>query len=480
MHQSRPRCRLLGLWGGCAANVFPPPSAPARVYLSCTVLYKVRIPPEVKYFFGRAGRQPDTNCMILSPYAQVAPELTGAADPDADTDMNGDADARIGAHDSGDDDIDDEAGTEPQSSILKVVDSASTSQLPQQRLTVGLLFGLLLIAIIVVSSEDGAHGHEPQHAGDGHGSRHEWLQKFVWPPHDSCAPFFMIIGAPKCATTSMFEYLSHHPDVRPPLRKELCLFSSVATTRTVVTWDEYVHALHGRDGKVTCDEGNTRKSFEACPMYLGEQAAARGILAAFPRMLAIAMLRNPVDRTISAFHDRNPFGYLRVPGSTRARLEPTIRAQLARLSGLRAGVSYEANSSLWEDEELRLVTNGVYIYGLRQWAERMNLQSKASLARPSLLTLRLEDLKASPAATMAKVEDFLSLPHRLTSEIWATKHNAAGGHTMVREEPTPELRRLLDCFFAPHNAELYSWAEQRGAPIEPWPREDAPGCSSWG
>ena len=38
-------------------------------------------------------------------------------------------------------------------------------------------------------------------------------------------PNFVVIGAPKSGTTSLFHYLKQHPDVYLPVRKELHYFS---------------------------------------------------------------------------------------------------------------------------------------------------------------------------------------------------------------------------------------------------------------
>ena len=48
----------------------------------------------------------------------------------------------------------------------------------------------------------------------------------AWPSGAPCKPSFMVIGAPKCGSTSLFSYLEAHPQVQQPARKELCFFSA--------------------------------------------------------------------------------------------------------------------------------------------------------------------------------------------------------------------------------------------------------------
>lgn len=40
-------------------------------------------------------------------------------------------------------------------------------------------------------------------------------------------PNFIVIGAPRCGTTSLFEYIRQHPDIYLPSQKELHYFSYV-------------------------------------------------------------------------------------------------------------------------------------------------------------------------------------------------------------------------------------------------------------
>ena len=40
------------------------------------------------------------------------------------------------------------------------------------------------------------------------------MESVSWPAGVPCRPSFMIIGAPKCGTTSLFTYVVSHPQVR--------------------------------------------------------------------------------------------------------------------------------------------------------------------------------------------------------------------------------------------------------------------------
>ena len=72
-----------------------------------------------------------------------------------------------------------------------------------------------------------------------------------------------------------------------------------------------------------------KQSFEACPFYLGEVHAPRTIHAVFPRALAIAVLRNPRERTISAFNDYVRHGRVSQANGTSAGMESLVIAKVA-------------------------------------------------------------------------------------------------------------------------------------------------------
>nr|MBA3587010.1 sulfotransferase [Chloroflexota bacterium] len=44
-------------------------------------------------------------------------------------------------------------------------------------------------------------------------------------------PDFFIVGAPKCGTTALYDYLAPHPDVFMPFHKEPLYFGSDITRR---------------------------------------------------------------------------------------------------------------------------------------------------------------------------------------------------------------------------------------------------------
>ncbi|HEX3220479.1 MAG TPA: sulfotransferase [Candidatus Limnocylindria bacterium] len=105
-------------------------------------------------------------------------------------------------------------------------------------------------------------------------------------------PNFFIVGAPRCGTTAMYEYLRQHPDVFMPYRKEPVFFGSDLTKRRPpMTEAEYLELF--RPGASRSRRG------EATVWYLYSQTAPGEIRAFSQDPRIIIMLRNPVDMMYS-------------------------------------------------------------------------------------------------------------------------------------------------------------------------------------
>ena len=108
-------------------------------------------------------------------------------------------------------------------------------------------------------------------------------------------PNFFIVGAPKCGTTSLHEYLQHHPDVYMPYYKEPHFFGSDLD-------GSRFRQFRGQPGKylkLFRDVRGEQRIGESSPWYLVSQQAAQEIHSYDPDARIIIMLRNPVDMMYS-------------------------------------------------------------------------------------------------------------------------------------------------------------------------------------
>jgi hypothetical protein len=105
-------------------------------------------------------------------------------------------------------------------------------------------------------------------------------------------PNFFIVGAPRCGTTAMYEYLRQHPDVFMPYRKEPVYFGSDLVKRNPPL-DEAGYLALFQPG------AGRRRRGEATVWYLYSQTAPAEIKAFCEDPRIIIMLRNPVDMMYS-------------------------------------------------------------------------------------------------------------------------------------------------------------------------------------
>jgi hypothetical protein len=101
-------------------------------------------------------------------------------------------------------------------------------------------------------------------------------------------PDFYIVGAPKCGTTSMYEYLRQHPSIFMPFHKEPLYFGSDLTHR-------YGRLTRAEYERLFVDAEPHQRVGEASAWSLYSTKAASEICESAPSAQIIVMLRNPVD-----------------------------------------------------------------------------------------------------------------------------------------------------------------------------------------
>lgn len=185
-------------------------------------------------------------------------------------------------------------------------------------------------------------------------------------------PNFLIIGAAKAGTTSLYYYLKQHPDVFMSPIKEPIFFAAESGEIEYPGPDGRALSRAANPGAVTTVEeyealfagvGNEKAVGEASPMYLYVPTAARRIQTHVPDAKLIAILRDPAERAYSAFLQRVREG--REPaGSFREALgeeEARIRA------GWGLGYHYKSRGFYYEQLRRYYETFGpeqirVYLY----------------------------------------------------------------------------------------------------------------------
>jgi hypothetical protein len=158
-------------------------------------------------------------------------------------------------------------------------------------------------------------------------------------------PTFIVIGAYKSGTTSLYRYLKQHPEVFMPAvkepnffaheRKKELLAGEGRAERVIDTMAAYQQLFVGSEG--------ARAIGEASPLYLGSALAADRIQAALPDVRLIAILRQPIDAFLSD-HNMRIRDRRQLEADFRARVEAVGRKIAA---GEAAGPLYGAQLATW-------------------------------------------------------------------------------------------------------------------------------------
>ena len=160
-------------------------------------------------------------------------------------------------------------------------------------------------------------------------------------------PDFIIIGAQRCGTSSLYRYLSKHPDVTLNKIKEVHYFS----TRFFMGLEWYKTHF-------------PKKGFtgEGSPYYFFHPLSPQRIHEALPNVKLILMLRNPVDRAYSHFwHER------RINAEELPIFEWALDVEGVRLDGEHDKIPLHPLYNSYFHIHGSYISRGIYYKQLIQW-----------------------------------------------------------------------------------------------------------------
>ena len=246
-------------------------------------------------------------------------------------------------------------------------------------------------------------------------------------------PDFLIVGAQRCGTTTMFKTLMQHPGVaRPYLRKGVHFFD--------LRFDRGLDWYRGHFPLTASSRlrrlGRRPLTGESSPYYLFHPLAGQRIARSLPDVKLIVLLRDPVERAYSGHSHELARGYETEPFERAVQLEPE------RIAGERermvAEPGYESRS--WQHHAY--VTRGQYVEQLTALEQLVG--------RERMHVVDSQDFFDRPAEVFPHVLRFLGLPEH-PGTVYA-QHNAR-----TRSPMAPALRTRLEEHFAPYDEQLAAW-----------------------
>jgi hypothetical protein len=249
------------------------------------------------------------------------------------------------------------------------------------------------------------------------------------------APDFIIIGAMRGGTTSLYSYMTAHPGIGAAYMKEVHFFD-VHYSKGFPWYQAQFPLLPQK----YYQERVQKQRFitgEASPYYLFHPHAAARIARRLPRVKLIVLLRDPVSRAYSHYHHEVAGGHEKLSfDEAIAREEERIGNEGDKLAQNDHYVSYAHRHFSYQ-------ARGIYIDQIQRWMRYF--------PREQFLILKSEDFYADPASGLKQALAFLDLP---TIGVKADKEEYEQLNVTRPPKMAQETRQRLKDFFEPHNARL--------------------------
>lgn len=228
-------------------------------------------------------------------------------------------------------------------------------------------------------------------------------------------PTFVIVGAQRAGTTSLYKYLAEHPDVgRVRLGKGVHYFDTNADR----SMDWYRAHFPLDPERIPLKRSPTHVG-EGAPYYMFHPECPRRIDEALPGVKVIAILRDPIERAHSQWAHEFARGY------ETLEFEAALDAEEERLAGTEA-LLREPDGRSFEHQHHSYVARGQYADQVQRLWD--------TFGRDRVLVLSSNELFSDPASAYAATLSFLGLPpHDADYEV----HNA---RSYSKIEPHVEAR----------------------------------------
>ena len=247
-------------------------------------------------------------------------------------------------------------------------------------------------------------------------------------------PDFIIIGSMKCGTTSLYYDICEHPCTSPAAYDEIGFFDSnfhlgLNWYRSMFPTKKQIENIRRKEGVAITGEDT--------PFYFWNPVAAKRIKELLPNIKLISILRNPIDRAYSEYHDlvdskSNPPSF-----ETFIENEIDIRKNCSIIT--------EENFEDFNQKNSYLL-KGIYVDQLKIW--------DGLFPKERIFTLSTEDLNSEPITALESVFEYLNLPDYKIKKPQRQKQKKYA-------PMKPQTRKSLIEFFKPHNERLFKFIGKR-------------------
>jgi hypothetical protein len=198
---------------------------------------------------------------------------------------------------------------------------------------------------------------------------------------------FLIVGAQKAGTTSLFAYLQHSPMLFLPDVKEVHYFD--LNYHQPLRWYHDFFSGLGQNNGVLYGE--------ASPYYIYHPLVPKRAYEYNPNLKLILLLRDPIERAISHYHHSIKLGL-----EQEKDMEKAFAKEAERITqDTRKMISGEIEFSPLH-QHFSYVDRSIYTPQIQRWLNYF--------PEEQMMVIQSEAFFAAPEKTLKKIEHFLNVP----------------------------------------------------------------------
>lgn len=242
----------------------------------------------------------------------------------------------------------------------------------------------------------------------------------------SAKPTFLIIGAARSGTTTLYHHLQQHPDIFLPADKR-------PEPHFFLKTKEYAKGIDYYCDRYFSDVGTAKAIGEASTSYLFQPYVPARIREHLPDVRLVAILRDPISRAFSNYRRTVSSGLDKLSFDDAVRTEGDRQLEL-RSRG---------------DDDLAEIAPFAYLGRSRYFEQLARYLEMFDPAQ--LLVLFTEDLEADPVSLVQRVYGFVGVDRAVTPKPLDRMLNSEGA---AGASPLPATRQYLCAQLADDVAKL--------------------------
>ncbi len=251
-------------------------------------------------------------------------------------------------------------------------------------------------------------------------------------------PAFVVIGAQRAGTTTLWRWLLAHPQVLPPVLDSKGVHWFDLDAHRPPWWYRAHFPLRSTLARRT----PSAVSGEASPYYLFHPRAPEMAAATLPDTRFVVLLRDPVSRAVSHYHHMRDEG--NEPLDT---LEAALAAEPGRLEGAEAALLADPSAVHQHHLHHAYAARGRYAQQLERWF--------AAVGRDRVLVLDAGRMRSEPDALMAEICSFIGIDPALAA---SPSPGVNAGHYAP---PDPAVVTTLRASYAEDDERLWALLGER-------------------